>query len=1119
MRLSILSLLVLPSLLVAAPKRVLESARQIPLVADVDVVVVGGGSGGVAAAAEVAKTGAKVFLAAPRMYLGEDLCAPYRIWLKPDEEPDTPLAKAMFADPLGKRGLQFQYTASLPSMDRHIDSTPPHMLNDAQWGTAFTQSVQYNGDVSITADLGEAKDISRVAAKIFQAPNNFDIRNIAVSFSLDGKAWTKVGDMPNPDHLKGSYVEKALGLELPASGQARYVKFDVTKGEKAGRVLIGELQVFSKREEEAQSKRMRNTTPMLVKSSLEEALIAAGVQFVYGSPATDVLRDGNGRLAGIVIANRAGRQAIRAKAIVDATGDGWFAQLAGAKVTFPAPGTQEFRRIVVGGKAHQGEGIVSCDPIPVRAPVGGTGPAAYGSGGFGQTVQRINGPMRKKHESLLDYTLRLPVQDTSFAARAEAEQMARDLTFDPEQVEEAETLLPATPPVVDASGVAGLYVAPTGAAPSILATLHAGTALGTKVAEAVKNLPKPQQVAVAGLPAASATETKGTVGENLQGLRPGDKPTNTVPSPARALPVLGEYDVVVVGGGTSGAPAGISAARSGAKTLVVEYLDALGGVGTTGLIGIYCAGYRKGFTTEIDKGIKAIGSPTYIVAKQEYWRRETRKAGGDIWFRTLGCGAYRVGDKVAGVVVATPEGRGVVLAKVVIDGTGNADVAAAAGAETAYNSPRDAAMQGTGIPYRAPGASYINTDWTYVDEVDMVDVTTALIAAKRLFPGAYDLGQLIDTRERRRIVGDYTLTPLDIINHRHFPDTIQISQGGRLDKHGPPVTPYYFINNYLGGIAYTPYRCLLPKGLDGILVVGIGLSADRDAIPSVRMQPGMQNLGYAAGVAAAMAADGNLPTRKIDLKALQKHLIAKECLTPEVADHADSYPLSETVVQAAVIQLRNRDYEKLGIIMAQPETSLPMLRKAYDSAPSPEGKLRVAHVLGMMGDATGIDTLLASIRQAKDLGTENISHYFPNITWQDSYILAAGYSHDSRTLPVLLEKAETLERESPLYWKHAKVITQALEALGDPRGAGLVADFLKTRGTAIVAAEDAIQGGNRRSKTGTLELVLARVLYNLGDVEGLGEKRLREFARDVRGHYRSHALAVLAQGPGSALRK
>lgn len=92
------------------------------------------------------------------------------------------------------------------------------------------------------------------------------------------------------------------------------------------------------------------------------------------------------------------------------------------------------------------------------------------------------------------------------------------------------------------------------------------------------------------------------------------------------------------------------------------------------------------------------------------------------------------------------------------------------------------------------------------------------------YPGAYDLGQLIDTRDRRRIVGDYILTPLDIVNRRTFPDTVGISNGGRLDKHGYTVHAFYMINNWRGGMTYTPYRCLLPKGIDGVLVIGVGLA-------------------------------------------------------------------------------------------------------------------------------------------------------------------------------------------------------------------------------------------------------------------------------------------------------
>ena len=65
------------------------------------------------------------------------------------------------------------------------------------------------------------------------------------------------------------------------------------------------------------------------------------------------------------------------------------------------------------------------------------------------------------------------------------------------------------------------------------------------------------------------------------------------------MPVLGRYDVVVIGGGTGGAPAGIGAARAGAKTLVVEYLHGLGGVGTMGAIAGYYWGNRVGFTATV----------------------------------------------------------------------------------------------------------------------------------------------------------------------------------------------------------------------------------------------------------------------------------------------------------------------------------------------------------------------------------------------------------------------------------------------------------------------------------------------------------------------------------------
>jgi hypothetical protein len=114
------------------PAAVGESARAIPVAYDVDVVVVGGSSGAVSAAVAAAEKGAKVFVAAPRPYLGEDLCATLRLWLEEGETPASPLAKKLYAPDAELSAtaadpnlLLFKYEASLPSAGVHKDTTPP----------------------------------------------------------------------------------------------------------------------------------------------------------------------------------------------------------------------------------------------------------------------------------------------------------------------------------------------------------------------------------------------------------------------------------------------------------------------------------------------------------------------------------------------------------------------------------------------------------------------------------------------------------------------------------------------------------------------------------------------------------------------------------------------------------------------------------------------------------------------------------------------------------------------------------------------------------------------------------------------------------------------------------
>ena len=113
-----------------------------------------------------------------------------------------------------------------------------------------------------------------------------------------------------------------------------------------------------------------------------------------------------------------------------------------------------------------------------------------------------------------------------------------------------------------------------------LAQIDLGRRIGQAAAAQANASPEPTEVKLPGQ-MADKIVTSGEIREFLVGVRP-TKQLETIPQDPRAIPVLGTYDVVVIGGGTGGAPAGIAAARQGAKTLVVEYQYGLGGVGTLG---------------------------------------------------------------------------------------------------------------------------------------------------------------------------------------------------------------------------------------------------------------------------------------------------------------------------------------------------------------------------------------------------------------------------------------------------------------------------------------------------------------------------------------------------------
>ncbi|HOB36656.1 MAG: FAD-dependent oxidoreductase [Clostridiales bacterium] len=132
----------------------------------------------------------------------------------------------------------------------------------------------------------------------------------------------------------------------------------------------------------------------------------------------------------------------------------------------------------------------------------------------------------------------------------------------------------------------------------------------------------------------------------------------------------------------------------------------------------------------------------------------------------------------------------------------------------------------------------------------------------------------IGVRESRMIDGEYLLTGRDLISCRKFEDSIAAGNYD-IDIHNPEgsgTSHYYFPE----GQYYTiPYRSLIPKNVDNMLVAGRCISADHEAQASIRIMPIVCCLGEAAGTAVGVAAGEGVAVNRVDVKKVQERLKAQ----------------------------------------------------------------------------------------------------------------------------------------------------------------------------------------------------------------------------------------------------
>lgn len=438
------------------------------------------------------------------------------------------------------------------------------------------------------------------------------------------------------------------------------------------------------------------------------------------------------------------------------------------------------------------------------------------------------------------------------------------------------------------------------------------------------------------------------------------------------IPLRATVDVAVIGGGSAGIAAASAAARNDASTVLVERYGFLGGTSTAGMVGPFMTSYTAdgkrqlvaGLFQEVIDRMVAMGgavdpsdtesgsawssfiklghanvTPFQVESLKMATLEMVCDAGAQIRFHTSFVDVVMQGERITGIVILDKAGLGLLRPKVVVDTSGDGDIAVKAGASFEVGRREDGKMMPVTLfltignvddeqvvawmrehevlhpgerlfecivkrarargewtlereflnLYREPIPGQWRVNTTRVQNIDgtnPADLSRAEIESRRQAwelirffrshcPGLEN-SQLIATasqvgvRETRHILGDYVLSGQDVLEGRRFDDAIaQCSYP--IDIHDPQG-PRGRLEGIRSEHYEIPYRCLVPRQVDNLLVAGRPISADHEGAASARVIPPCYATGQAAGTAAALSIKQGVTPRELDTELLRSTL-------------------------------------------------------------------------------------------------------------------------------------------------------------------------------------------------------------------------------------------------------